>query len=226
MATTQTKKPFSTRINLSGQRFGRLFVGDFVGKNKHGHVLWECQCSCNNVVIVSTQQLRKGKTKSCGCYSRDLTRKRNKERAVHAGGMCDTPEYRSFLAAKSRCENTNNSHYKDYGARGIKLEMNFQEMLDAIGNKPSKKHSLDRIDVDGNYSSYNIRWATDLEQAHNQRRNKTAGVQRRESGRWRAYISVNKQWLHLGTFDTKRKALQARQEAMNKYWYGNLETNT
>jgi hypothetical protein len=55
------------RINLEQQKFGRLTVIEFSHVNKHKHTCWKCQCDCGNDLIVSTNSLRKGRTRSCGC---------------------------------------------------------------------------------------------------------------------------------------------------------------
>jgi len=68
-------------IDITGERFGRLTVLRFAGYysapncwNRTG--LWECQCDCGKEVIVRGTSLRMGRTKSCGCWNRDLVRMR------------------------------------------------------------------------------------------------------------------------------------------------------
>lgn len=56
------------RVDLAGQRFGRLAVIGFAGKSKNGHSKWLCKCDCGNEVIVSYEGLKRGDSKSCGCY--------------------------------------------------------------------------------------------------------------------------------------------------------------
>ena len=81
-----------------------------------------------------------------------------------------TPEYRAFNGAKSRCNNSANPSYKNYGGRGIKFKFSsFEEFIDHIGFRPSDNHSIDRIDNNGHYEIGNVRWATDIEQARNKR---------------------------------------------------------
>lgn len=83
------------------------------------------------------------------------------------------PEFRSFEAMKKRCNNPNDSHYKNYGARGIKVLINsWQEIITTIGPKPGKEYSIDRIDNNGNYTLNNIRWATMKQQSNNRRKRK------------------------------------------------------
>lgn len=58
------------RANLIGQEFGRLIVQEWVGNGK-----WQCLCKCGNTVLVQTDHLKNGNTKSCGCYQKDQTSK-------------------------------------------------------------------------------------------------------------------------------------------------------
>ena len=83
---------------------------------------------------------------------------------------------RRFTAAKQRCENPADAHYKDYGARGIRFE--FPSVTDAclymieMNGLPDRKLEIDRIDNDGNYALGNLRWATRSEQNANKRGSK------------------------------------------------------
>jgi len=84
-----------------------------------------------------------------------------------------TPEYAAWCAAKTRCYNTKDPNYVRYGARGIKMceewREDFSAFLAHVGNRPSSDHSLDRINVNGNYEPGNCRWATWIEQCNNRR---------------------------------------------------------
>ena len=93
----------------------------------------------------------------------------------YSHGMSRTPEYQAWLHMKDRCFNPNHKRYSDYGGRGITVcdrWLNLENFLADIGSRPSPKHSLDRIDNDGNYCHENCRWATKAEQQNNQRTNR------------------------------------------------------
>ena len=85
------------------------------------------------------------------------------------------PERHAWQAMNRRCYNPKCPDYQDYGARGITVcerwRDSFENFLADMGPRPSSKHSIDRIDVNGNYEPSNCRWATLKEQLRNQRRN-------------------------------------------------------
>lgn len=89
-------------------------------------------------------------------------------------GCSRTPEYKVWNNLKNRCTNPNIAGYKNYGGRGITVcneWFEFSNFIKDMGNRPSKNHSLDRINNDGNYCKENCRWATKNEQVRNRRPN-------------------------------------------------------
>lgn len=166
------KKTPNRRKKIEGQTFGRLKVIEVSSIDIHGYT-YLCECSCGNMKVVKGALLRSGKTKSCGCINRDNLIERN---TSHGG--CGTPLYKTWCGIKARCGNPNEERYKDYGGRGIKVcerwINSFENFREDMGERPSKKHSIDRIDNDGDYSPENCKWSDDLEQVYNRRKMKNA----------------------------------------------------
>lgn len=90
-------------------------------------------------------------------------------------GMTRTPVYRAWVAMLQRCTNPNLPGYSEYGGRGITVCERWRDFVNFnadMGAKPTPKHSLDRIDNNGNYEPDNCRWSTPKEQINNQRHRK------------------------------------------------------
>jgi hypothetical protein len=158
-------------IDLTGQQYGRLTVQRYAGRSKHKHSLWECRCRCGKTVVLPSGALRTGNTKSCGClHLEQLTKAKVHGQARQHGS---TPEYRAYHNAKARCTHPDIPCYKYYGGRGIKfLFTSFAEFYRCLGDKPSPRHDIDRIDVNGNYEIGNVRWVTKEESHRNMRSTK------------------------------------------------------
>lgn len=131
------------------------------------------RCFCGNEFKSPIHNIFKQDTKSCGCAKSKLISESKKKHGLH-----NTPEYNSWCSLKSRCKNKNNIQFKDYGGRGIKVcdrwndkKIGFINFLKDMGRRPSDLHSIDRINVNGNYEKSNCRWATNLQQANNKRDN-------------------------------------------------------
>jgi hypothetical protein len=117
-----------------------------------------------------------------------------------------------------RCYNKKLPGWINYGGRGIKVHLPWhdpvvflRDLLAEIGRRPSSKHSLDRIDNDGDYAPGNIRWATPLQQLHNRRNGKKGAHRMRE--KWKSQIGIKGKYYYLGTFNTKEDAQAAYAKA-------------
>lgn len=80
--------------------------------------------------------------------------------------------YYTWVAMRQRCNNPRSQSFKWYGGRGIRVCPQWDDFAvfsADVGARPSPKHSIDRIDVNGNYEPGNVRWATLSEQRHNTR---------------------------------------------------------
>ena len=160
--------------DLTGQKFGRLVVLRFVGKDKWGQSRWSCVCNCGVEKIVRGNSLKSGATKSCGCLQKEKLIKRLTKHG-HSTRTTMSKTYSAWHSIIQRCTNANNMGYQDYGGRGItvcKRWMKFENFLEDMGEPPSAKHSIDRIDNDGNYCKSNCRWATSKQNSRNTRRNR------------------------------------------------------
>jgi len=150
-----------------GKTYGRLTVLSECPKISGEHRKVLCLCRCGNEALVQTSNLFYGSTKSCGCLQREISTTHGKRK---------TPEYKAWVHMKGRCLNKNDQDYKYYGGRGISICDEWKESVENfiadMGNRPSSNHSIDRIDVNGNYNKDNCKWSTRQEQALNKRNNR------------------------------------------------------
>lgn len=160
-------------VDITGCKYGRLTVLR-LAERLYGRVTWLCKCECGTEIAVISNSLRRGGTKSCGCFQREtIAAIRTSHGHTRNGGW--TPEYRSWSGMVQRCTDPAQLHYHSYGGRGITVcerWLKFDNFFADMGRKPSPKHSIDRIDVNGNYEPGNCRWATAIEQANNARTNR------------------------------------------------------
>ena len=157
-------------LNLTGQRFGKLTVLTFKGRYNH-QTWWHCKCDCGKDVVTSTNRLKNGQTKSCGCYNREMTKLKNTKH-----GSSNSPLYKVWRGMINRCKYPGTKNYDRYGGRGIRVWEEWENSFDlfskwAIQNGYSEKLTIDRIDNDGNYTPQNCRWVSWKVQARNRSNN-------------------------------------------------------
>lgn len=166
-----SKTKFSVHVGAKIHRWTVLQIAEI---RKGWHKVWLCKCECGVTQHVLQSNLRRGLTKSCGCFKSEQL-SINPIGKTH--GESYSKEYRAWTGMISRCERPTDDSYKHYGGRGIRVceewRQSFPKFLEYVGRKPTLDHSIDRIDSDKNYEPGNVRWATQPEQRANQKiRNK------------------------------------------------------
>lgn len=162
-------------IDLTGRTFSRLHVIERAptptGKRRRGY--WRCICRCGTHCVVGSDNLRNGIARSCGCYSRDVARELLRTLSTRHR-QAKTPTYNAWASMRQRCDNPRTKSYKHYGGRGIHVcprWSDFANFFEDVGEKPTPKHSLERINHNGHYEPKNVKWATHQEQCNNRRNN-------------------------------------------------------
>lgn len=207
------------KIELKGQKFGKLTVLACSGKSAHGNYMWECLCECGNTTVARAGHLRDGQIKSCGCLLKTHA-------ITHARAR--TVEYQIWSAIKRRCNNPNSTGYESYGGRGISYDPrweSFENFLEDMGERPSKEYSIERINVNLGYSKDNCVWTKDNSlQSYNRRMSKmnksgrTGVYFKKSSNKWWAEISKNGVTHYLGSFVKYEDAVKARESAEVEYY--------
>ena len=166
--------------DLTNQTFGRLTVikraKDQISPAGKHRVMWTCRCECGRTKDVNADNLKSGKTLSCGC----LQKQRAKE-CIMKHGDTDSRLYAIWCAIKRRCYRDYDPHYARYGGRGIKMCEEWRESYAAFmewalanGYRYDAKRgecTLDRIDNDGDYTPENCRWVSHKIQSNNKSTN-------------------------------------------------------
>ena len=143
----------SARHDLVGRKFGLLTVQRRSDQGKYPrYVYWECLCDCGGVHLAIAQNLKQAKVPNCGCLRGQNEKVRREACTKH--GMAGSREYKVWNDMKNRCSLPSVKSYKNYGGRGISVcerWMDFRNFLADMGNRPTPKHTIERIDTNGNY---------------------------------------------------------------------------
>ena len=149
------------KFDLTGLSFGDWQVLEKANP-KFGNTMWKCRCACGTIRLIPSGNLRKGKTLGCGCRRSERVSAGKTKHGHSAGGK--TPIYHIWSTIKQRCGKW--PAYKDVQFHKIWND-SFEQFLKDVGEPPTPKHSLDRIDGKSNYEPGNVRWATSKEQGRN-----------------------------------------------------------
>lgn len=203
-------------VDLSGETFNMVTVLRFSRMSGISKI-WLCLCECGNEKEFYHSALKAGKVTSCGCIKHKMT---------------GSKIYATWRGMKRRCYSEGSENYANYGGRGIKVcdrwtqrKFGFSNFYEDMGDCP-EGYTLDRINVDGDYTPENCRWADKSTQAYNQRRatNNTSGktgvweVVLKGGSKWASAINENGNRHYLGCFETFEEALNVRVNAELTYF--------
>jgi len=147
-----------------GRWFGRWMVLEKLDYKQK----YVCQCSCGAISNIRVYDLLQNKTTMCKTCSSNAAKSPGQS-------ISNTTEYNTWIHINQRCGNPQNKDYLNYGGRGIIVcdlwRTSYEAFLMCVGKKPTPEHSIERIDVNGNYEPGNVCWATVEQQARNKRSN-------------------------------------------------------
>lgn len=208
----------------AGQR--KFYVQDYIGK-KIGRltvlgripnttpIMWLCSCDCGSKHPTKASHLLSGVARSCGCYHKDKMKE-----VLTTHGLCSHPLYKTWGGMKSRCLSKGDPSYKNYGGRGITVCEEWVDSAEAfiewcLENGWEEGLQIDREDNEGNYGPSNCRFVKPVINLLNARTRITnssgyVGISKMGNSKYRAYISLDMVTKHLGSFNTKLEALDAR----------------
>lgn len=188
---------------VPGEEFNRLTIVEEIAPDvtPGGHISRKvrCKCECGVIKDYHFHAVRRELSKSCGCYRNEQIQKATVTHGASMGQTQGSPlqaEYRTWRGMLARCK-SGNVGAENYGNRGIKVCQRWQEgylnFLEDMGPKPGPEHSLDRIDVNGDYTPENCRWATRAEQMRNTRRAITATIDgvTKPIAEWCEYLGIS-----------------------------------
>ena len=209
-------------LNLEGQSFGELKALR-PGPKKGNKTTWICLCSCGQEHIVASGNLVSGTVKTCGHTIYKLKREL-KGRFI--SGSKPPAEYWVRANMLRRCLNSKHPQFNSYGGRGITVcaewQASFETFYNDMGPRPSKKHSLERIDNEQGYSKENCCWALKQRQSANRRAlgvssTGVVGV-RKQGAKFYPRIVVNYKEVYLGGYSTLKEAIEVREFVRLKYF--------
>lgn len=189
-------------------RYGRLTVVKRAENKKIGNntrTMWECRCDCGNTVIVRSDSLNDGTTRSCGCLQKDWSRwlgQQPQEYKLTRGGESRDRLFNIWYLMKYRCQSPKSKAFCNYGGRGITVcdewsdDENGYDVFKAwaLNNGYYESACIDRIDNNKGYSPENCKWVDDYIQANNKRNNRvyTIGDKTHTVADWCKIYNIDK----------------------------------
>ncbi|MCU7372815.1 hypothetical protein PEC18_18615 [Paucibacter sp. O1-1] len=165
----------SKPINMSGTRYGNLVAVSPLCTKANGNVVWQFICDCGNAAEIDGYQVRSGRIWTCKVCSAQRSRQ-----ASVTHGLSTSPEYSVWESMNTRCHNKRATAFADYGGRGITVCQRWRESFAAfisdMGARPTSEHTIERLDVNGNYEPNNCCWITAEKQALNKRSNRLVTI--------------------------------------------------
>lgn len=202
-----------TKLDMSlylGKKYGKLTILKEVDRKLYKGVYYRmvlCKCDCGNEKVIGFQSVKTGNALSCGCYNLEISKKRATKHGLY-GKKKDRPlESDIWQRMKQRCLNPNSFAYEHYGGRGIKVcdrwINNFEFFIEDMGWRPSESHSIERIDVNGDYCPENCKWILKSEQRRNRRDSKFITYNNKELllSEWCKELNLNYQMIRRRVYD-------------------------
>ena len=230
----------SRLVDLTGKRFGRLTVvkrsEDYVSKNGNHKTMWLCVCDCGNEIVTLGESLKKEQTKSCGCLHSEIIAERNKTKKKRnqydlsgefgIGYIANGQEFyfdlEDYNKIKDHCWYTTQQGYIATNIEGHTIMLHR-----VIMNFPNEDLDIDHehgVESRNDNRKSNLRITTRSQNCMNAKikSNNTSGITGvsfdKSNDKWIAYISVDYKQIHLGSFQNKDDAINARRNAEEKYF--------
>ncbi len=182
------------RAAARGAVFSRLTVLSLIDGPGRTRVSARCECGAER--ICRADHLLSGRSKSCGCLSREAVSARQ---STHR--LSKSREYKIWGGMVQRCTNPKVPHFERHGGRGIRVcdrWREFENFLADMGTRPSPRHSIERTNNDGNYEPGNCVWATAAQQAMNKTTTRlvTINGETNPLSEWRTRIGLSSSAFH------------------------------